>query len=343
MIGRHQVVLAQGERYGAVQKPGDLFLFLEADLLLRWVDVDIHLGGIDADVEHDDGETLRHEKAVVGLLDGETELPRADGAAVDHEVLPAAILAAGFGATHVAADANAIAFVVDLDHAPLNARPEKLLGPLPHGLTGGEIEPGLAVAKAGDGDFGVAQGLLGENLSEDIELGRRAFQKLESGGGVVKQVAHVNRGPLGGADRLDEFDASARGDQTGAREIAGSAGEHFEARDGNDRGQGLAPKPARLEREKIVELANLACAVAQNGAAGVGLVHATAIVGHGNGTAVEADLDANAPRAGVKRVVDEFLDHGSGANNNLAGGDFVDEGLRQNQNVGTHATVLAEC
>ena len=37
------------------------------------------------------------------------------------------------------------------------------------------------------------------------------------------------------------------------------------------------------------------------------------------------DIDFNAPRPGVKAVLDEFLDHRCGALDDLASGDLVDE------------------
>ena len=64
--------------------------------------------------------------------------------------------------------------------------------------------------------------------------------------------------------------------------------------------------------------------MAFEGQQGIVAVHALAVVGDADEAAAAGlDFDANAVGAGVQGILQQFLDHGGRAIDNLAGGDLV--------------------
>ena len=62
----------------------------------------------------------------------------------------------------------------------------------------------------------------------------------------------------------------------------------------------------------------------------IGLAHALAVVGDADEAAAAAVGEhVDAARAGIERVLDQFLDHARRTLDHLAGGDAVDDGFRK--------------
>ena len=92
-----------------------------------------------------------------------------------------------------------------------------------------------------------------------------------------------------------------------------------------DGGQRLAAKAERRDAREVA-VRNLRGRVAIDGKREIGGVHARAVVDDADELAAAVlDGDVDAARAGIERVLDEFLDRGRGALDHLAGGDAVDE------------------
>ncbi len=106
---------------------------------------------------------------------------------------------------------------------------------------------------------------------------------------------------------------------------AGGARQDLEPRHGGDRGQGLA---AEAERADMREVAGrqLGGRVAFHGQFEIGRAHAGAVVSDADErTAAGLDLDGDARRPRIERILDELL-HGRGRPlDHLAGGDLVDQ------------------
>jgi hypothetical protein len=92
-----------------------------------------------------------------------------------------------------------------------------------------------------------------------------------------------------------------------------------------DRRQGLAAKPERPDLQKVL-VVKLRGGMALDREREVGFRHAAAVVGDDDLSPAAAIAEYVDPaRAGIDRVLDEFLDHVRGALDHLAGGDAVDD------------------
>ena len=110
----------------------------------------------------------------------------------------------------------------------------------------------------------------------------------------------------------------------GADMVGGAHRADLDARDGADGGEGFAAEAHGGEIEEIVGAADLRGGVALECHAGIGGRHAAAVVNDlYEGAARILDEDADLRGAGVDGVFHEFLDHGSRALYDLAGGDLV--------------------
>ena len=94
-----------------------------------------------------------------------------------------------------------------------------------------------------------------------------------------------------------------------------------------DRWQRLAAKSKRCNRLEILERGDLAGGVALHGERQLVGLDADAIVAHPHqAEAALLDVDLDAPRAGIERVLDQLLDDGGRPLDDLAGGDLIDQG-----------------
>ena len=108
--------------------------------------------------------------------------------------------------------------------------------------------------------------------------------------------------------------------------LAGMPGGDGEPRHRTDRGQRLAAEPQRADGEEIVAV-ELRGRMPLDREHEVLARHAGAVIGDPDQpppAAVGEHVDP--PRAGIERVLDEFLDHARRPLHHLAGGDAVDDG-----------------
>src|SRR5262245_4747555 len=94
--------------------------------------------------------------------------------------------------------------------------------------------------------------------------------------------------------------------------------------DGADGGERLAAEAQRGDIEEVL-VAELGGGVSLHGEGQVGCAHALAVVADANeGKPTGDGYHLDLPRAGVERVLHEFLDHTGGALDHLTGGNAVD-------------------
>ena len=102
------------------------------------------------------------------------------------------------------------------------------------------------------------------------------------------------------------------------------AGREREAGSGADAGEGLAAKAESGDLDKLV-VSELAGGVALDGKRQFVSIHAHAVIGYFDTVdAAAGDGDGDAGGTGVQRVFDKLTGGGSGAFDDLAGGDAVD-------------------
>ena len=178
------------------------------------------------------------------------------------------------------------------------------------------------------------------------QLGLLGFQKLAARRGVEKQVADSNRRAdwhtsrvrtqHGSADDLDQRSCLLGGCAT----LAGSARLERQPRHRRDRGQRLAAKAERRNRQQIVRTAQLRGGMAFKRQQRVVPHHAVPVVGDADQlAAARLHIDADARGAGVERVFEQLLDHRGRAFDHLTGSDLVRDLVGENVNA-AHPSIV---
>ena len=108
------------------------------------------------------------------------------------------------------------------------------------------------------------------------------------------------------------------------------------ARHRADRGERLAAKAEAPDADQVAGVADLRRRMAVEGEHGVLARHADAVVAHADESAAALGRLSTSTRvaAGVERVLDELLDHRRRPLDDLAGGDLVGDGGRQDRRCG---------
>ncbi len=159
-------------------------------------------------------------------------------------------------------------------------------------------------------------------------------QELLARGHVEKQVAHGDDGARSQRRLLagqhlpaGDFDARAGG-------LVGGSSFERQPRNRSDRRQSLSAKAERRNGQQVFDVGELAGGVTLEGQHGVVAQHAPAVVGDADhAPAAARGFHANHGRAGIERILDEFLHHRSGAFHHLAGGDLVSDLIGKNANA----------
>ena len=251
----------------------------------------------------------------------------AHGAAIDEKSL---MCARGLGLfPHADQPANAYASLVavDFEHAFRSLA----------AIDGEDGMAQIAVAKAVVDRAGVvdeAEGYIGipedhprHRIADERAFILRLFEKGPTHGDVEKQIAHDDGRSFRATDLAHAHILSTFDDQARAGILLFCSGGHLYAGDCGDRRQRLA---AKAERANIVELRGVGefgRGVVLKGQAHLSRLDAAAIVRDAQITDTAfADLYSHGGRAGIQRVLHQFLDHGRGPFYNFAGGDAPDSG-----------------
>ena len=161
------------------------------------------------------------------------------------------------------------------------------------------------------------------HLEAMAEFGLLALQEFAARGRVEVQLAHFDRRALGAGRRAQH--AGLRVDAHGMRRVGGAArDEHLRHR--RNRRQRLAAKPERADRFEFGERADLAGRVAHQREREFGFGDAAAVVGDRDAfDAAFVEQDAQRLRAGVERVLQQFLNDRGRPFDHLAGGNLADQ------------------
>ena len=182
----------------------------------------------------------------------------------------------------------------------------------------------MSVAKA-KRTSGTAQAQAPHDVGDGLGLAAVGFQELEPGRRGGEEVARFDPRARGLAAGLKRALQAVLDDEPQALRRARRPGADFESRHRGDRWQRLAAKSERQNGVKIA-IGKFRGRVPLDREAEVGFVHAVAVVGHPDeAPPARFDGDLDLGRAGVERVLDEFLDRRSRPLDDLARGDAVDE------------------
>ena len=293
--------------------------------------VDVDLARIERD------EQRQQRMPVARQIIGISAAHRADQKLVAHRpAVDEQILAERIGARQrrqrgKAVDDDALAFGRDLDRVGAEIGAEHVAEPRqPPGRAGqrrGKGHRRALLAGQREGDIGPAHGEPAHHFAHGFGLGAVELEEFQPRRRGVEQIAHLDAGAFAERRGLDRgFGAGIDLDRPGMR-LAGVPRRDRQPRHRADRGQRLAAKAQRADRNQIV-VGKLRRGVALDREREIGARHALAVVGDADQAAAAAVGEhVDAARAGIERVLDQFLDHARRALDHLAGGDAVDDGF----------------
>ena len=196
---------------------------------------------------------------------------------------------------------------------------------------GGEQFPPLLAQLEADLEAGQRGPLRGGEAV--LELGPRRLEELAPGGDPGEEAAHRDGRARGARGRPLLEPLAALDDDARAGVAAARPRHQFDPRHGADRGQRLAAEAERPHGVQVGAVLDLARRVAGEGQRGVLGRHPRAVVGDGDEVdppRLEVDLDPPRPR--VEGVVEQLADDRRRPLDDLARGDPVGEGGRQDVN-----------
>jgi len=249
--------------------------------------------------------------------------------AVDEEILSERIGARQRRQSGKAFDPHALALGIDGNRIGAEIRTQHIAQPRQFVIRRSPSDRRAFLAGEGEGDIRPAHGQTPHHFAHRFSFAAVGLEELQPGRRGIKQIAHLDAGALPERRRLDVgFLAGIDGDGPGMRLGLVARGDG-QPRHRADRGQSFAAKAERIDRQQVIT-SKLAGGVAVDAERQIGARHALAVVGDADqpaATAIGQHVDAM--RAGVERVLDQFLDHARRPLDHLAGGDTVDHGLGQ--------------
>ena len=292
------------------------------------VDVDLFRG----DVEEDDGDgkAALHQQPAVGVLDGGGDGAVDDGAAVDEEGYAGSRGAAALRRGGKPPDGIGAGPGRHVEHRGGHVRAEDGRRGVAEGAVAGGGELRFAVRSERHSDVGVGEREALGGLADAGGFGGGGADELEAGGNGGEEGFDLDGGSgrgagLGAADDL----AALQFDGGGGFGVGRSRG-HSDGRGGGDAGERFAAKAERGDPGEVVLGLEFAGGVPLKCERDLVGGDAAAVVGYADGgEPAVPDIDLDGRRARVEGVLDEFLDDGRRALDDLAGGDARGDGGRQ--------------
>ena len=182
----------------------------------------------------------------------------------------------------------------------------------------------LSIPQKAEGNLRVSQSAAQGRLQAGRGLAPVRLQKLQPGGGIVKQPPHDHGGALRAAPGPHVLNIPGGEGDPGSLPVPPAAGDQFDFRHGGDGRQGLAPEAHGADGLQSPLVTELGGGVPQKGHPGVLRRHAAAVIGDADaGGASILDGHGDVFGSGIQGVFHQLLDDGSRALHHLAGGDHV--------------------
>ena len=171
---------------------------------------------------------------------------------------------------------------------------------------------------------GMGQSIMRDQRSDVRKFGGFGAQELLAGGCIEEKITNRDRGASGKAGLFDAKHLSAIDFDDGSGRVFGRTGFEVQAGDGGDGGQSLAAESQCSDAEEILSFFDFRSGMAFEGEHGIVAHHAATIVGNLNQLlSASFDLDSNARRPCIERVLKKLLNHGGWALHHFAGSDLV--------------------
>ena len=302
----------------------------EAHPRLRGVDVHVHVALAHGERQQDHREPVARQQRTIRVERRlqQRRVPHRPSVH-DHDDL-VAVAAGEIGRARQPAHAHAVLRAIHGEEPRGDVVP-------PHGADAvaevagrGRRQNGPRVVGHAQGHVRMRQRELGEGAQARGQLRRRRLEELEPRGRVEEQVAHLDARAGVGRNLEALLDGAALTGQAQAPRAAPRAARQRESRDGADRRQRLAAEAERRDRLQILVVLELGGRVALERQRQLLRRHADAVVADADQRAsAVAQVDGDGGGAGVERVLDQLLDGGGRTLDDLAGGDLVDQMVRQ--------------
>ena len=214
--------------------------------------------------------------------------------------------------------------------------------------TGGDGQRELLAPVVGEaeGDVEARERKPRDGLLHMLELGRFRAQELAPRRNAMEEVPHLDRRALGMRSRLQVTRMAVDALDRCARRCAPRPGDEPQRRHRCDGRQRLAAEAERCDPFEVLERGNLAGRMPCQGEREFLGGDAGAVVAHADqADAAVLDVDRHLARAGVERVLDQFLDDGRRALDDLARSDLVYERAFEDTDghgAGCHASLTAQ-
>ena len=303
-------------------------LIAEPDLRLRRMHVHVERVRRHLDEQVHLGAALLDRRLAVGVDDRVRDRLVLDDAPVDEDVLRTARRPLLGQRGDEAGEPDAAGLLAHFHQvAPLAV---ELIQPVATRHGGRALQHGPPGARQREADLRIRQRQLRDDARDLRRLGAVRLQELPPRRQVVEQVVDLDDRALRRADLDDRRHRAAVDADLGAALLAARARPEDEVRHRRDGRQRLAAEPERQDRREIVRPPDLARRVALDRQPRILRPHPFPIVLDADlFLAAELDVDREAARAGIDRVLDELLDDGRGTLDHFAGRDLVRELRRQ--------------
>jgi len=294
----------------------------------RRVDVDVNLGGLAFDKQSRDRMPVRGQEIEIGAPEraGERLVPH--GAPVDEQELLRGVRPAIGRQAHPAREPSAVAVRLERDRIRGELIAQRLPEPPSEtgfaGARGRPVETRAQVGREGDADLGRSHRQALDRVRRGQRLGPVGLEELEPRRRGGEQVARLDPRAEGRRARLDRAFDPVLDQEPEPMRRAGVAGADLQSRHRGDRGQRLA---AEAERGDLHEVAvgNFRCRVPFDAEREIGFVQPMPVIDDPDEPAAAGlDRDLDRFRAGVERVLDQFLDRRRRPLDHLARCDAVD-------------------
>ena len=301
----------------------------EAHLGLGGMDVDVDRLRIAGDEQRRDRVPAGGQKIEIGGAQGARQRLVAHRPAIDEEILGKRVRPREGRQADPPGKPHALAARIELERICGEFAAERLAQALGQARfarpAGRPVERRADVGQQRKADVRVAERQPADDVGDGLRLGAVGFEELEPRRRRDKEVARLDPRPDRAGARGDRALRPVLDEKPQARRRAGRAGADLEPRDRGDRGQRLAAEAEGHDGGQIA-VGDFRGGVALDREREVGFVHAAPVVGHADETAAaRLDRDLDRPRAGVERVLDQFLHRRSRPLDHLARGDAIDK------------------
>ncbi len=303
--------------------------------MLGRVNVDIHLTGIQLDIEHIGCKAVGGQQLVIGLTNGMIDEFVAHHPAIDIGVLQIVLRSGALGGRQPAPQPHVAVLALDsqcMVHEWGTANGSKTPFLLRHRIGSLVLAHHLAVVAQDQGDIEAGERDAAHQLVDMGKLGLFAAHELAPRRGIEEEIHHLHRSTHRMGRRLDgNAHLAPFGLRLPGFGLLGGAGGESEAGNRADGGERFATKAQAVDPLQIIEGRHLGGGVARQRQHQLIFGNAATVVTDADQLGAPlVDIDFDPVCARIQTVFHQLLDHGGGPLHHLSGGNLVGQNRWQN-------------